>query len=155
MKIERGAKVLVDTNVLLEATDEGRRFHVQAQSLFRNAFDDGVDLFIGTQVLREYLVVATRPIENNGLGMTTDFALDNVRRFQARVSLIAETLQAGDLFVEWAGKYRISGKRLHDLQILATASAAGMHALITANEKDYPEATPLAIIPLSTLECGG
>lgn len=155
MKIERGTKVLVDTNVLLEATDEGRRFHVQAQSLFRNAFDDGVDLFIGTQVLREYLVVATRPIENNGLGMTTDFALDNVRRFQARVSLVAETMQAGDLFVEWAGKYRISCKRLHDLQILATASAAGMHALITANEKDYPEATPLAIIPLSTLECGG
>ena len=145
----------MDTNVLLEATDEGRRFHVQAQSLFRNAFDDGVDLFIGTQVIREYLVVATRPIENNGLGMTTDFALDNVRRFQARVSLIAETLQAGDLFVEWAGKYRISGKRLHNLQILATASVAGMHALITANEKDYPEATPLTIIPLSRLECGG
>ena len=155
MKIERGTKVLVDTNVLLEATDEGRRFHVQAQSLFRNGFDDGVDLFIGTQVLREYLVVATRPIENNGLGMTTDFALDNVIRFQARVSLVAETLQAGDLFVEWAGKYRISGKRLHDLQILATASVAGMHALITANEKDYPDTTPLTIIPLSRLECGG
>ena len=34
MKIERGTKVLVDTNVLLEATDEGRRFHVQAQSLW-------------------------------------------------------------------------------------------------------------------------
>jgi len=155
MKIERGTKVLVDTNVLLEATDEGRRFHVQAQSLFRNAFDDGVDLFIGTQVLREYLVVVTRPIEKNGLGMTTGFALDNVRRLQARVSLVAETLQAGKLFIEWAGRYRISGKRLHDLQILAIASVAGMHALITANEKDYPEAKPLTIIPLSGLECRG
>ena len=75
MKIERGTKVLVDTNVLLEATDEGRRLHAQALGLFRNASDDGVDLFLGTQVLREYLVVATRPVENNGLGMTTDLAL--------------------------------------------------------------------------------
>ena len=141
MRIERGTKVLVDTNVLLEATDEGRRFHAQAQSLFRNASDEGVDL-----------VVATRPIENNGLGMATELALENVKRFQKRASLVAETLQAGELFVEWAGKYRIRGKRLHDLQILATASVAGMHALISANEKDYPDSTPLTIIPLSGLE---
>ena len=152
MRIERGTKALVATNVLLEATDEGRRFHAQAQNLFRNASDDGVDLFLGTQVLREYLVVATRPIENNGLGMTTELALDNIKRFRKRVSLVAETLQAGELFVEWAGKYGIRGKRLHDLQILATASVAGMHALITANEKDYPESTPLTIIPLSGLD---
>ena len=149
MKIERGTKVFVDTNVLLEASDEGRRFHAQAQGLFRHAFDDGVNLFLGTQVVREYLVVATRPIENNGLGMTTDHALENIKQFRKKASMVAETLQAGELFVEWSGKYGIRGKRLHDLQILATASVAGMHALVTANEKDYPESTPLAIIPLS------
>jgi predicted nucleic acid-binding protein len=152
MRIERGAKVFVDTNVLLEATDEGRRFHAQALSLFRNASEDGVDLFLGTQAIREYLVVATRPIENNGLGLTTELALDNVKRFQKRVSLVAETLQASELFVEWAGTYQIRGKRLHDLQMLATASVAGMHALITLNEKDYPESTPITIVPLSGLD---
>ncbi len=154
MKIDRGTKALVDTNVLLEATDEGRRLHGHALDLFRNASDAGVDLFLGTQVLREYLVVATRPIENNGLGMTTDHALDNIKRFQKRASLVAETLQAGELFLEWAGKYQIRGKRLHDLQILATASAAGMHALITANMKDYPNSSALSIIPLAALKLG-
>lgn len=151
MKIERGARVFVDTNVLLEATDEGRRLHARAQGLFRDAFDDGVDLFLGTQVIREYLVVATRPIENNGLGMTTELALDNIKRFQEKASMLAETLQAGEVFVKWAGRYGIRGKRLHDLQILATASVAGMHALVTANERDYPESAPLTIIPLSGL----
>lgn len=152
MKIERGTKVLVDTNVLLEATDEGRRFHVLAMDLFRNAAEAGVNLYLGTQVLREYLVVATRPFENNGLGMTTNTALDNIIRFRKRSSLIAETLQAGELFIEWAAKYGTRGKKLHDLQILATASVAGMHALITANEKDYPKSTPLTIIPLSKMD---
>lgn len=151
MKIDRGSKVLVDTNVLLEATDEGRRLHHHALELFRNASDAGVDLFLGTQVLREYLVVATRPIENNGLGMTSDHAIENLKRFQKRASLVAETLAAAELFMEWVGKYQIRGKRLHDLQILATASVAGMHALITANEKDYPNFSPLGIIPLSAL----
>jgi predicted nucleic acid-binding protein len=150
MKIERGTKVLVDTNVLLEATDEGRRFHGRALNLFRTAYDDGVDLYLGTQVIREYLVVATRPIENNGLGMTTHTALDNIKRFRRRCSLVAETVQAGELFMEWAEKYETRGKKLHDLQILATASVAGMHALITANEKDYPKSSPIMIVPLSS-----
>jgi predicted nucleic acid-binding protein len=152
MKIERGTKLLVDTNVLLEATDEGRRFHVRAMDLFRNASDDGVDLYLGTQVLREYLVVATRPIENNGLGMTTNTALDNIKRFRKRSSLVAETLQAGELFIEWAAKYGTRGKKLHDLQILATASVARMHALITANEKDYPKSSLITVIPLSKID---
>lgn len=149
MKIERGTRVLVDTNVLLEATDEGRRFHAQALALFEKAAHDGIDLYLGTQVIREYLVVATRPVANNGLGMTTQKALENIQCFQQRTSRVAETLAAGEKFVEWAAKFAIRGKKLHDLQILATASVAGMHALITANERDFPKPSPLAIIPLS------
>jgi predicted nucleic acid-binding protein len=151
MKIDRGTKVLVDTNVLLEASDEGRQFHMQAMAVFQTALASGVDLFLGTQVLREYLVVATRPVENNGLGMSIETALENIRRFRRRTSLIAESLSAGELFLEWAGQFGIRGKRLHDLQILATASTAGMNALLTANGRDFPKSSPLAIIPLSEI----
>lgn len=66
MRIERGTRLLVDADVLLEATDEGRRFHPQAVRLFREAPARGVDLVLATQVLQEHLVVATRPAENNG-----------------------------------------------------------------------------------------
>jgi len=149
MKIERGCKVLVDTNVLLEATDEGRPLHEKAWALFQNAPEGGVDLFLGTQVVREYLVVATRPVENNGLGMSTEAALENIRRFRKRASLVAETLRAGEVFFEWVGRFGIRGKKLHDLQILATASVADMDALITANDQDFPKSSPLTIIPLS------
>jgi predicted nucleic acid-binding protein len=152
MKIERGTKLLVDTNVLLEATDEGRPLHAQAMALFRHAAEDGLDLFIGTQVVREYLVVATRPIENNGLGMNTASAIDNIQAFEKRASLVAESLRAGEVFVEWAGRFQVQGKKLHDLQILATASVAGMNALITANERDFPMSSPLNLIPLSKFE---
>jgi len=128
MKIERATKVLVDTNVLLEATDEGRPLHSQAVAVFQNARAAGIDLFICTQTIREYLVVATRPTVNNGLGMGIKTALENVAKFVKRASLLPETLRAGELFLEWADKFRITGKRLHDLQILATAAAGGTHS---------------------------
>ena len=149
MKIERGTKLLIDTNVLLEATDEGRRLHEQALVVFQFAQKAGLDLFLGTQVVREYLVVATRPVANNGLGMNMASALENIGRFRRRSSMIAETLRASDLFIEWAGQWGICGKKLHDLQILATASSAGMNALLTANQEDFPTTSPIDIIPLA------
>ena len=144
-------KVLLDTNVLLEATDEGRKLHDQSLGIFQNAAASGVELFLATQVIREYLVVATRPIANNGLGMDTVAALGNIGQFRRRASLIAETVQAGELFLVWAARFGISGKRLHDLQLLASASAAGMDGLVTANEVDLPETSNIRILPLSLL----
>lgn len=152
MKIERGTRLLVDTNVLLEATDEGRQLHVQALAVFQTAAQSGVDLFLGTQVIREYLVVATRPVANNGLGMSLELALENIARFRRRTSLIAETLRASELFLEWARLYGTCGKKLHDLQLLASASASGMDALLTANEQDFPQTSPLTILALSEIE---
>lgn len=152
MRIERGMKVLLDTNVLLEATDEGRKLHQQALEVFQNAAGTGVDLFLGTQVMREYLVVATRPVANNGLGMGTASALDNIVRFRRRASLIAETIQAGELFLSWAARFEIRGKRLHDLQLMASATVAGMDGLLTANEADFPETGGVGILPLADLE---
>ena len=152
MRIERGMKVLLDTNVLLEATDEGRKLHNQALGIFQNAVATGVELFLATQVIREYLVVATRPVANNGLGMDTASALDNISQFRRRASLIAETIQAGELFLVWATRYGISGKRLHDLQLLASASAAGLDGVLTANEADFPETGSIKILPMGDLE---
>lgn len=152
MKIERATKVLVDTHVLLEATDEGRPLHDQAVAVFLSARAAGIDLFICTQTVREYLVVATRPTANNGLGMGIKAALENVAKFVTRASILPETLRAGELFLEWAAKFRITGKRLHDLQILATASVGGTQTLLTANEKDFPKIASIAIVPLSQLE---
>ena len=152
MKIERGTKVMVDTNVLLEASDQARRLHVQSLTLFQNSLRDGVDLFLCTQVIREYLVVATRPIENNGLGMTLAIAIENIRQFRRRSSCVAETQQAGELFLEWAARFGTSGKKLHDLQILATASTAGIDILLTANQQDFPKPSPVTIFPLSEIE---
>ena len=148
MKIERGTKLLIDTNILLEASDEGRDGHLKALRFFEEAPTMGVDLFLATQCLREYLVVATRPVANNGLGMKIEHAIENIARFRSRTSLIAESTQASECFLAWAAKFRTHGKKLHDLQLLATALRGGMHALITLNPNDFPKIRELAVMGL-------
>lgn len=67
MKEDRA--VLVDTNVLLSATTSLRSLHRAALCVLNDWPNQGIILAASAQVFREYLVVTTRPIEANGLGL--------------------------------------------------------------------------------------
>jgi predicted nucleic acid-binding protein len=81
-----GERLLVDTNVLLEATDERGNHHGDARRLIESA----AHLVLTAQVIREYLAVTTRPADANGLGTDTADALANVREFRRRIRLLPE-----------------------------------------------------------------
>jgi predicted nucleic acid-binding protein len=120
MKIDRGAKVMLDTNVLVEATDQGRALHAHAQRVIREAWAAGWDLFVSTQTVREYLVVTTRPPEKNGLGLPLRQALENVASFRSRTAVLAESIRAGEILLELAARHEVTDLRVHGLQIYFT-----------------------------------
>lgn len=148
MKIER---VFLDTNVLLEATDQGRRFHAQAIGVLRDFAKRGWSLHCTAQVLREYLVVATRPESANGLGLSVPDAVANIRQFRRRIALVLEPAVCIDTLLAWADRHATSGRKLHDLQILVAAFHGGMNAVLTGNTKDFPVIEEVAILPLDSL----
>ena len=151
MRIEPGEKVCLDTNVLLDTTDEGRIFHSKAQSVFAFLPANGVELFLPTQVVREYLVVATRPEKTNGLGLAIEDAAENVRQFRKRATVIPESVLSSRNLLVWSVRFQTSGKKLHDLQIIATAHEAGVRILVTTNVDDFPENTGVKILSLADL----
>ena len=86
-----GNLLFVDTNVLLTATDESRALHSRAVQLLAGSVRQDLSLVASGQVVREYLVVATRPIERNGLGLSVLDAEANVNEFLRRLELYDET----------------------------------------------------------------
>jgi predicted nucleic acid-binding protein len=147
MKIER---VFLDTNVLLEATDQGRRFHAQATGVLRDFAKRRWSLHCTAQVLREYLVVATRPESANGLGLSLPDAVANILQFRKKVALVLEPSGCMHTLLAWAQHHGTVGRKLHDLQILVAAYHGGMDALLTANTKDFPVIQEIAILPLDS-----
>ncbi len=147
----RGERVFLDTNVLLEATDEGRRHHEKASSLFNRWPNNGIELCVSGQVLREYLVVATRALKHNGLGLAVGDALHNVRQFRSLTTHCPETMQVSSRLLELTSSENATGKRIHDLNIAATAMVAGVRQIVTANPSDFPEHPELRILPLGDL----
>lgn len=129
--------LFVDTNVLLAATDESCDQHRDAQTLLRTASQVGLGLAISGQVVREYLVVATRSPDSNGLGLTTADALVNIRAFLNRCVLHGETTAVAQRLQDLVRRYELRGKHIHDANIVATMVSYGISGLVTQDPGDF------------------
>ena len=132
-----GDRLFIDTNVLLTATDESRPNHEMARRLIAESDHNGLHLAVSGQVLREYMVVATRPIDVNGMGLDPHDAIGNVQAFLRFVRLYDETEAAADKLRRLGLEHGLRGKRFHDANIVATMSVHGIRALVTDNVRDF------------------
>ncbi len=133
----RGKLVMVDTNVLLAATNKVRPDHQASKRTFSRALEEGIHLATCGQILREYLVVATRPAEVNGLGMKLSDALKNMIWFRKRLVYIEEPEAVHHRLTALLESAGITGKRIHDANIVALMQHSGIHTLLTNNPGDF------------------
>jgi predicted nucleic acid-binding protein len=130
-------RAVLDTNVLLAASDTGRAEHSRA----RDALDEwpalGTTLYTSGQVLREYLSVATRPEYRNGLGLSQTDSVANVRALRGRLHLLAEDDKVHTGLLALLDGTRCAGKQVHDANIVATMLVHGIGSLVTTNVDDF------------------
>ena len=130
-------RVLLDTNVLLAATDEGRAEHRDALTVLNDWAAGHTDLCTSGQILREYLTVATRPAEQDGLGLSLPDALGNVRAIRERTTLLAEDAKVADRLLGLLADADCRGKQVHDANLVATMLVHGIGTVVTMNLEDF------------------
>jgi predicted nucleic acid-binding protein len=130
-------RVVLDTNVLLAATDEARADHRDAVTSLNVWPASGVALYTSGQILREYLAVATRPAGHNGLGLGRSAAVANVRALRQRLRLLAEDGKVADRLLEVVDAVDCTGKQVHDANVVATMLVHGIDTVVTSNIDDF------------------
>jgi predicted nucleic acid-binding protein len=130
-------RVMLDTNVLLAATDESRAEHRDALKILNDWAAGHTDLCTSGQILREYLSVATRSPEQNGLGLNLADALGNVRAIRGRTTLLAEDSKVADRLLGLLADVECRGKQVHDANLVATMLVHGIGAVVTMNLEDF------------------
>ena len=130
-------RVVLDTNVLLAATDEARADHRDAVATLNVWPASGVALYTSGQILREYLAVATRPVDRNGLGLTRSAAVANVRALRPRLRLLAEDGKVADRLLTVLDTIVCTGKQVHDANVVATMLVHGIDTVVTSNVDDF------------------
>lgn len=141
-----GETFFLDANVLISATDRSRQHHQRALKLLSLIPQSGGHLAWSGQVLREYLVVATRPIEVNGLGLSLTSALENVGELQQRLRLLAEDSTVATNLATLVARYGVFGKRIHDANLVATMLAHRIAVCVTDNTQDYLEFAEVEVV---------
>jgi predicted nucleic acid-binding protein len=130
-------RIFLDTNVLLAVTDEDREHHREALTLLDEGLSGGLSLFVNGQVLREYLVVATRPIGENGLGMSVQDAVENIRSLSRCLMVLGEDSETATCLSQLVSEFELKGKRIHDANLVATMRLNGLWRLKTFNPADF------------------
>ncbi len=149
MTIRVGDRVFLDTNVLLCASDTSRKQHADALALISGAAAGGIQLFVSGQVLREYLIVATRPIRQNGLGMSPEEGLGNVELIKNRTGLAEEGRDVSEQLGQLVSRHGLRGKRIHDAGIAATMACAGIEILVSENRGDFEGIESIRILDIA------
>lgn len=130
-------RIFIDTNVFLAATDEDRPTHEEAVACLESGLAGNARLFVTGQIFREYLVVATRPVEVNGLGMEPESALANLREFQQTALLLPEDAVTKRFLLQVIQRHQLRGKGIHDANVVASMLRHGLEKLKTFNPDDF------------------
>jgi predicted nucleic acid-binding protein len=128
---------MIDTNVLIAATDESRPEHQDALAILNDWPPAGATLCLSGQILREYLSVATRPADRNGLGLRSADALGNARAIRERSTLLAEDATVADRLLGLLADVECGGRQVHDANVVATMLAHSVATIVTMNVADF------------------
>ena len=142
----------VDTNVLLRSIDVGHAAQPIAQDAMIALRNGGESLSIFPQNLIEFWAVATRPVENNGLGMNIDRAEQELTNLKYLFALLPDT---ADIFPEWerlVRHHQVIGKQAHDARIVAAMNVHAVTHLLTFNTDDFKRYDKITVVSPSAVK---
>lgn len=129
-------RVLLDTNIILRITDKTGTDHDRSYSIVKRLISEGFEICIIPQVLIEFWVVATRPVESNGFGWDASYTMTELEKLQNLFIMLHDNEA---IFNNWTNlvSQGVHGKRAHDARIAAAALAHNVNAIATLNVQDF------------------
>jgi len=110
--------MLVDTSVLIRALQPHHPLFIPADRAIRLLPGRGRRLHIVAQNLIELWVVATRPLGENGLGITPSDAAAELSRIKSMFLFLPETPAIYPAWEALVLKHAVSGKPSHDARLV-------------------------------------
>ncbi|MGA9379097.1 MAG: type II toxin-antitoxin system VapC family toxin [Phormidium sp.] len=130
-------KYLLDTNVVLRFCNPDDLQHHLAREAIYCLLNQADECFLTAQVLIELWVVATRPVEVNGLGWSTEKTRNIIDELLNRFPLLEESSQIFPHWLDLVTTNKIRGKRTHDARLIAVMLTNGITHLLTFNPTDF------------------
>lgn len=127
----------LDTNVLLRLANPLDSDHPLVQGYVDRCLDSGAELRILPQNLYEFWVVATRPVANNGLGLSTDECDQVLRSLEEMFPCLVDPSDLPDVWRKLVKEHGCRGKVAHDARLVAGYVGCQIRQIVTLNSLDF------------------
>lgn len=139
--------ILVDTNVWLRLAQPSSSLHPNAlRSITTLRQQPNSQLCIVPQTLIEFWVVATRPLQVNGLGLTASEAVTETAKIKKLAVFYENTSECFIRWEEFVDRYQVLGKTAHDAHLVAAMIAHQMTDLLTFNPADFQRYSEIRVL---------
>jgi predicted nucleic acid-binding protein len=138
--------LLVDTNLLTRISEPDHAQYPVASDAINTLLANGEVLHVAPQNLYEFWAVATRPVSNNGLGMSIAEAKTRVDDFLKVFRLLSDT---PDIFPNWlklVTDHECRGKTAHDARLAAIMHVNQLKRILTFNAQDFTRYTTIEVL---------
>lgn len=129
--------ILIDTNVLVRRTQRQTETHTVAVRSIAHLLAQGEPAFYTLQNIAEFWNAATRPVANNGLGLSPAVTLAEVEKIEGLLTYLPDVPA---LYPEWKRlvvQHSVLGVKVHDARLVAAMNVHGIRRLLTFDAGDF------------------
>jgi predicted nucleic acid-binding protein len=131
-------RILLDTNLLTRLANPAQQeAHDLAEAAIETLRLRGQIPCLVPQSIYEFWVVATRPLDVNGLGISPDESREEV---DSMLSLFPLLQDERAIFFRWLNlviTHKVSGRPAHDARLVAAMLRHGLSCILTLNVADF------------------
>jgi predicted nucleic acid-binding protein len=129
--------ILVDSNILCRLARSDDPQHSTARKAVEVCLERPEELLLTPQAEREFWVVATRPREQNGLGLSPGQAAQHLKDFEQFCSFVPDTPAVHQNWLRLVAQHQVCGKEAHDAVYAAAMQAHAVGQILTFNAEDF------------------
>lgn len=130
-------RILIDTNIIIRLAQPHNPLRPEIVTALQMLNAASHELCVVPQIFYEYWVVATRPVENNGLGMVTAVVKQSVLLLLQDFVLIGDVSGLFEQWLDLVSVHDVKGRNAHDARLAAAMKQHAVPRLLTYNSADF------------------
>ena len=138
--------MLLDTNTLLRTLQPLHPQREAARVAIKALAARGHELHLVPQNLVELWVVATRPVSQNGLGLSTTEAAAELMRLKSMFPLLPDTPAIYPVWESLVIQYQVSGKPAHDARLVAAMQVHRLTTILTFDKAGFSRYAGIKVV---------
>ena len=139
-------KVLLDSNIILRLFQPDHSHSTIAESAIIKLEQLGFSPCLVPQNIYEFWIVATRPILQNGLGLSSDDARGSVDGLLDQFHLLRDERGVFGRWISLVTQHQAIGKNAYDARLAAAMERHSIANLLTFNGPDFKRFTLIRIL---------